>query len=92
MDERTLAVIAEAESVGKIFNVDPLTENPINEDDLQYIKNFLTGHGSLSDMDDSEKNNIRNATTENIVEVVEQAFKQTVYRSYRVRYGIIVNN
>jgi hypothetical protein len=82
----TQFVIDTAEAVKKLFTDDVLTE-----EELQYAKDYLTGFTALPDMDDDQKNLIRNATVNNIHEVTKTAFEQTVYRSYRMRYGIIIN-
>ncbi|MMZ42209.1 hypothetical protein D3C73_1302690 [compost metagenome] len=82
----TQFVIDTAEAVKKLF-----TDEVLSEEELQYAKDYLTGFTALPDMDDEQKNLIRNATVDNIREVTKTAFEQTVYRSYRMRYGIIIN-
>lgn len=60
----------------------------IEELELEGIKNYLCGFTSLVDMTDFDRQQIREATSANIHEIVREAFKRTILNSYRIRYGI----
>lgn len=85
MSERNNYLDETLTGMDKVLTLD----SDFTDEELIAIKAYLTGYSTLSDMDDIQKENILNATNETIAEVVREAFKQTIIRTYRIRYGII---
>lgn len=62
-----------------------LNKELLSEEELQALKDYLTGYGTLADMDDFAKERIQSATLDNVFEEIKQAFVDTAYRSFWIR-------